>query len=155
MNYRLLLVFGAVAVALAGVLLLLTGRLPLPSSSNSELAAQLQIGQQVYTDQCAACHGANLEGQPNWQSPGLDGLMPAPPHDETGHTWHHTTELLFAITKYGIVEAANLEGYESAMPAYDGVLTDGEIGAVLAFIKSQWPVELQDQHRLLDERARN
>jgi mono/diheme cytochrome c family protein len=155
MNYRPLLVSGTVAVALSGVFLLLTGRLPLPLSSNSELAAQLQIGQQVYADQCAACHGANLEGQPNWQSPGPDGLMPAPPHDETGHTWHHTTELLFAITKYGIVEAANLEGYESAMPAYDDVLTDGEIGAVLAFIKSQWPVELQEQHSRLDERARN
>jgi len=155
MNYRTFLVSGAVAGALAGVLLLLTGRFPLPSSSNSELAAQLQIGRQVYADHCAACHGVDLEGQPNWQSLGPDGLMPAPPHDETGHTWHHTTELLFAITKYGIVEAANLEGYESAMPAYEGVLTDGEIEAVLSFIKSKWPAELQKQHRRLDQRAEN
>lgn len=117
--------------------------------------AELQLGRQIYEANCADCHGVNLQGQPNWQPPGADGLMPAPPHDETGHTWHHTTELLFAITKYGIVEAANLEGYQSAMPAYEGVLTDGEIEAVLSFIKSQWPEELQEQHRRLDKRAQN
>lgn len=155
MSYRRLLVSGAVAAAFTALIVSLFWRFPLSSRPNDDFAAQLLIGQQVYADQCAACHGANLEGQPNWQSPGLDGLMPAPPHDETGHTWHHTTELLFAITKYGIVEAANLEGYQSAMPAYEGVLTDGEIEAVLSFIKSQWPVELQEQHRRLDQRAEN
>jgi mono/diheme cytochrome c family protein len=122
---------------------------------NSTERAELQLGQNVYQTNCAACHGTNLQGEPNWQTPGADGLMPAPPHDETGHTWHHTTELLFAITKYGIVEAANLEGYQSAMPAYEGVLTDGEIEAVLSFTKSHWPEELQEQHRRLDERAQN
>lgn len=122
---------------------------------SADKRAEIQLGQHVYQANCAACHGVNLQGQPNWQSPGADGLIPAPPHDETGHTWHHPTDLLFAITKYGIVEAANLEGYQSAMPAYEGVLTDGEIEAVLSFIKSQWPEELQEQHRRLDERAQN
>ena len=28
-------------------------------------------------------------------------MLPAPPHNETGHTWHHPDEMLFAITKYG------------------------------------------------------
>lgn len=113
----------------------------------------LILGQQVYQTSCAACHGANLEGQPNWQSPGLDGLMPAPPHDETGHTWHHPDALLLDIVKYGVAAASNLENYQSAMPAYEGVLSDEEIIAVLAFIKSQWPDELQDSHDQLNERA--
>jgi mono/diheme cytochrome c family protein len=52
-------------------------------------------GQSLYADSCASCHGANLEGQPNWQSPNADGVLPAPPHDRTGHTWHHDDELLF------------------------------------------------------------
>lgn len=115
--------------------------------------AELQLGHQVYQANCAVCHGVNLEGQPNWQSPRPDGLMPAPPHDETGHTWHHTTDLLFAITKYGIAQASNLEGYQSAMPAYDGVLTDAEILAVLAYIKSTWPRELRARHDELDARS--
>lgn len=114
---------------------------------------QLALGQEVYQTSCAACHGANLEGEPNWQSGGPDGLMPAPPHDETGHTWHHTDALLFDIVKYGVANASNLEGYASAMPAYDGILTDQEIVAVLAFIKSQWPNELQDSHDQLNQRA--
>ncbi|MEO0383181.1 MAG: cytochrome c [Pseudomonadota bacterium] len=115
----------------------------------------LATGSELYAQQCAACHGANLEGQPNWQSRGADGLLPAPPHDETGHTWHHPTALLFAITKYGVAQAANLEGYESAMPAYDGILSDDEIEAVLAYIKNQWPEDLQERHTQLDERTRN
>jgi len=30
-------------------------------------------------------------------------------------------------------------GYESDMPAYGGLLTDEEIVAVIAYIKSTWP----------------
>lgn len=32
-------------------------------------------------------------------------------------------------------------GYESDMPAFGGILSDDEIRAVLAFIKSTWPEE--------------
>ncbi|MBL4645745.1 MAG: c-type cytochrome, partial [Rhizobiales bacterium] len=47
-------------------------------------------GAVIYAEYCASCHGADLEGQPNWQSPDADGKMPAPPHDQRGHTWHHS-----------------------------------------------------------------
>ena len=46
-------------------------------------------GKTVYTANCAACHGANLEGQANWRERLDNGRLPAPPHDKTGHTWHH------------------------------------------------------------------
>ena len=46
----------------------------------------LKNGKQIYVQNCASCHGVNLEGQKNWQSRLPDGLMPAPPHDNTGHT---------------------------------------------------------------------
>ena len=49
----------------------------------------------LYAENCASCHGAKLEGQPDWRSPGPDGVMPAPPHDRTGHTWHHGDGMLF------------------------------------------------------------
>ena len=49
-------------------------------------------GQSLYAGACVSCHGANQEGQPNWQSPNADGVLPAPPHDGMGHTWHHDSD---------------------------------------------------------------
>jgi mono/diheme cytochrome c family protein len=100
-------------------------------------AAVTALGQKVYAAQCASCHGVRLEGQPNWRERGPDGRLPAPPHDASGHTWHHPDELLFRITKLGVARAANLKDYASAMPAYEGVLSDAEIVAVLSWIKAQ------------------
>lgn len=78
--------------------------------------------------------------------------MPAPPHDETGHTWHHPDEILFKITKLGIVKAANLKDYKSAMPAYENILSDAEIIAVLSYIKSTWPDEVRAGHDEMNAR---
>ena len=97
---------------------------------------QLAVGRALYAEHCAACHGAELEGQPNWMEPSPNGRMPAPPHDATGHTWHYADADLFLITKKGI--EAILPDYESDMPAFDGILSDQEIRAVLAYIKSTW-----------------
>src|SRR5262245_54008972 len=58
-------------------------------------AAQAARGEAVYAAQCARCHGANLEGQPNWRVPLPNGRLPAPPHDASGHTWHHPNADLF------------------------------------------------------------
>ena len=102
-------------------------------------------GRSLYALHCASCHGANLEGQPNWRSRDSEGYLPAPPHDETGHTWHHADSLLFEITKYGL-EGRVSQDYKSRMPGYAGVLTDSEIIAVLSFIKSQWPEKIQRRH---------
>lgn len=64
--------------------------------------------------------------------------MPAPPHDESGHTWHHPDEVLFGITKHGLVPPYAPPGYASDMPAFGGKLSDNEIRSVLAFIASHW-----------------
>ena len=58
-------------------------------------------GQALYAEHCASCHGKNLEGQPDWRTPDENGVLPAPPHDETGHTWHHDNALLFEYTQRG------------------------------------------------------
>ena len=87
---------------------------------------------------CASCHGTKLEGQPDWRRRLPNGRMPAPPHDETGHTWHHADALLFAITKQGLVPPHAPAGYESDMPAFGKTLSDEEIWAALAYIKSLW-----------------
>jgi mono/diheme cytochrome c family protein len=98
----------------------------------------LHAGARIYVQHCAACHGAKLEGQPNWRQRLPNGRMPAPPHDESGHTWHHPDEVLFGITKRGLVPPYAPTGYASDMPAFAGTLSDAEIRDVLAYIASHW-----------------
>ncbi len=115
-------------------------------SASAPISFDLTEGATLYQDYCAACHGADLEGQPGWQSAGPDNVFPAPPHDETGHTWHHSDTVLFDYTKWGGAEALARQGvdFQSGMPAFDADLTDDQIRAILAFIKSTWPQDLQD-----------
>lgn len=101
-------------------------------------AAKVALGARVYAQQCAACHGAKLEGQSNWRTRLANGRLPAPPHDESGHTWHHPDYVLFAVTKNGLVPPYAPKDYESDMPAFAGKLSDDEIRAVLAYLKSHW-----------------
>jgi mono/diheme cytochrome c family protein len=101
-------------------------------------AAQIAQGHALYGVHCARCHGKNLEGQPNWKTPLSNGRLPAPPHDKTGHTWHHTDDALIGITKLGLKPFAG-DNYESDMPAFGAILSDQEIEAILAYIKSTWP----------------
>jgi len=122
---------------------------PATGKTNPADAGQVAAGAKLYAEHCAACHGARLEGQPNWRQRLPNGRMPAPPHDESGHTWHHTDEVLFGITKYGLVPGKYaLPGYESDMPAFGSKLSDDDIRAVLAFIASHWKTK-----ELLDARA--
>ena len=109
-------------------------------------AKLVALGEKIYQTHCAACHGAKLEGQPNWRERGPDGALPAPPHDASGHTWHHTDEVLFRITKQGLVKLTGMKNYVSAMPVYEGVLSDEEIVAVLSWIKSQWSPQMRERH---------
>ncbi|UWR03211.1 cytochrome c [Ruegeria conchae] len=140
-----LLVTGGLALAgftVAFVLAQASEAVGLLTPDDGEVVA---IGQDIYADQCAACHGENLEGQPNWRKRGEDGLLPAPPHDATGHTWHHDDETLFTLTKFGL--AGLMENAPSTgMPVYEGVLSDDEIIAVLSYIKSTWPNDLREYH---------
>lgn len=103
--------------------------------------AQLALGRRVYAEHCASCHGSTLEGQPDWQTRRPDGRLPAPPHDATGHTWHHPDAQLIELTRKGL--SGILPGYESDMPAFGDVLVGAEIAAVIAFIKSTWPPEIR------------
>jgi mono/diheme cytochrome c family protein len=116
-------------------------------------AAQVAKGRGVYATHCASCHGANLEGQPNWHERQPNGRLPAPPHDVSGHTWHHPDRVLFDITRQGIAAHAP-KGYESDMPAFDRTLSDAEIWAVLAYIKSRWPPEIRERQARLSQQAR-
>ena len=111
------------------------------------------LGQNIYSENCASCHVIDLEGQENWQKRDDEGYLPAPPHDETGHTWHHPDENLFLMTKYGIEKIIGKK-YLNNMPAYKDILTDKEIIAVLSFIKSKWPNQIQEIHDNINVRSK-
>lgn len=113
----------------------------------------LKQGALIYQASCASCHGVKLEGQANWRERGPDGRLPAPPHDETGHTWHHPDDVLIQLTKEGVAKAAGLPDYVSNMPAFGDSLSDADIVAVLSWIKSQWPSEIRSQHDELNRQA--
>ncbi len=128
----------AVAGVTAGGIVIAGWHYRIASTSGIASVEVVSQGRQIYSDQCAACHGTDLEGQPDWRSPLPSGRLPAPPHDASGHTWHHPDDVLFRIVKEGTAAIVG-GGYESDMPGFADVLSDPEIRAVLAYIKSTWP----------------
>lgn len=102
----------------------------------------LNRGAAIYAEACAACHGANLEGQQNWMLRNSDGRLPAPPHDETGHTWHHPDAQLLDIMMRGTAAVVG-GGYESDMPGFAESYSEDELRDVLEWIKSRWPERQQ------------
>ena len=141
----IILGLGALAIAAVGAFFW-------PQSSAdvqaSVMPAQVDLvaGEALYAQSCAVCHGANLEGQEDWRSPGEDGRLPPPPHDETGHTWHHPDEVLFRYTKLGGTALMAEQGmeFDSGMPGFGTQLSDQEIWNILAYIKSTWPQDIQE-----------
>ncbi len=132
---------GAVAVLLYGGLAIMRGAPPRPDPGDAALVA---LGKQTYQQYCASCHGVALEGQPGWRKPKPDGRLPAPPHNAEGHTWHHPDEQLLAMVRDGPAALAP-PGYESDMPGFSGALSEREIVAVIAFIKSTWPLAARER----------
>lgn len=116
-------------------------------------AAMLKQGALIYQARCASCHGVKLEGQANWRERGADGRLPAPPHDGSGHTWHHPDDMLIRITKEGVAKAVGLPDYATNMPAFGDSLSDADIVAVLSWIKSQWAPETRRHHDDINRQA--
>ncbi len=115
--------------------------------------ATVTRGRALYEANCASCHGANLEGQPDWQGPGPDGRYPAPPHDASGHTWHHSDADLIAYITLGGEAALAQMGvrFDSAMPAFGDALSQQDIEDILAYIKSRWS---ESERAVQSERSR-
>lgn len=140
---KLLFMVAGFAVMVAGTLLYVQGRTPGPAFIDPANQTLVMQGKPIYENLCASCHGVSLQGQPNWRERMSNGRLPAPPHDQSGHTWHHPDALLFDMVKNGLVPGKTAPpGYQSDMPAYRDMLTDEEIVAVLAYIKSSWPAKV-------------
>ena len=138
---------GVIVVGAASVWwMIVNGEPTKPDPDNPSLVAH---GKVVYAQQRASCHGADLEGQPNWRERLPNGRLPAPPHDASGHTWHHSDRQLFEMVKHGMPEI--VPGYETDMPKYDGILSDADIWAVLSFIQSACPPLIRDRQQQLSK----
>jgi len=141
-----ILVGGAV-ISAAAVLWWQQGRSRIDPSDT----ALVERGRGLYAKACAECHGAELQGEADWRTRKPNGELPAPPHDSSGHTWHHDDEYLFAVTKHGLARFAPPD-YKSAMPSFVGTLSDADIRAVLSYIKSTWPDEIRKRQEALNQR---
>ena len=137
---RIILAASALAVAIGvGAAWWLADRSPRIDPGDPQ---QVAAGEVVYRVRCASCHGAALEGQPDWRTRLPSGRLPAPPHDASGHTWHHPDAMLLQILREGPAFYAKL-GVQTDMPAFGHVLAEEDMAAVLAYIKSRWPAEIQ------------
>ncbi|MDN3519066.1 c-type cytochrome [Aquisalimonas lutea] len=108
-----------------------------PPSLSDEL---VERGQEIYQESCASCHGANGEGAANWQERNSLGELPAPPHDEDGHTWKHSDALLYRMVRDGWRHPFN-ETDRLTMPSFEAVLSPQEIRAVIMYLKTLWTPE--------------
>jgi mono/diheme cytochrome c family protein len=116
------------------LLVLLPAACARPAASNAGAALPPEA-KTLYIQYCAECHGEKGEGQPNWKRPNAEGVYPAPPHNSSGHTWHHADDQLLAI----IAQGGSLP--KTQMPAFDATLTEAEMQLVLAYIKTFWGEE--------------
>lgn len=95
-------------------------------------AAAIATGEELYRQNCASCHGVDLAGNPDWKTPNADGSYPPPPHDSSGHTWHHGDQFLVDLIRDG------LDLPISRMPSFGDQLTDDQLTAILEYLKSNW-----------------
>jgi mono/diheme cytochrome c family protein len=117
--------------------------------ANADEPAKVVAGNLIYAQRCASCHGKRLQGQPLWQLQDQYSRRRAPAHDESGHTWEHSDEELFHITRYGRFTSTPLN-VPSYMPAFESILNDEQILDVVAFIKARWPLGLRISQSLLN-----
>lgn len=138
------LVGAATIAVLAGLIWLALPRLnarATPPTASAVVSAQVAGGQQLYEANCQTCHGGPTGG----------AMMDYPPkHNANGHTWHHADCELTEIIKTGAGPMIDMMREMMAppgaptMPAWREKLTDGEIDAVLAYIKTMWTPEERD-----------
>jgi S-disulfanyl-L-cysteine oxidoreductase SoxD len=111
--------------------------------------ASVAAGKWLYLRRCSSCHGQRLEGQLLWEARDQFFGRRAPPHDQSGHTWQHSDEELFHMTKFGRFSTTPPE-VTSYMPAYADKLSDDQIVSIIAYIKATWPLGIRVSQALLN-----
>ena len=104
--------------------------------------AHVQGGEWLYQHHCAQCHGADMAGNPAWQTELQDGSHLPPPLDRTGNAWQYSQQDLVNIIKNG----RNLDK-PIHMPAFSPALANWEINFIVTYMQSKWDIsQLNYQH---------
>ena len=116
--------------------MILTPASTVPPVRNTATSA----GQAIFQANCAVCHGADGEGQPDWHIKKPDGVLPAPPLNGDGYTWHHGDGTLYTYVSRGgeAFESPDIPSFKSGMPAFGEVLSHDDIIAVIEYVKGLW-----------------
>ena len=112
-----------------------------PITRDSKIA--IVRGELLYNQYCASCHMPNLSGAKNWKGKDKDGHNLPPPLNGSGHTWHHSDELLHNIIKHGFVNL--VKNYKGKMVGFGDKMSDKQIDSVLSYIKSHWDDEIYER----------
>jgi mono/diheme cytochrome c family protein len=105
---------------------------------------QVARGEELYQANCAACHGGAIGG---------DIADIPPPHNAEGHTWHHEDCLLLEIVQDGMPRRPGLPEDAPTMPAFGDELSEEDIRAMLAFIKTWWTEDQLEFQQQVTEQA--
>jgi mono/diheme cytochrome c family protein len=106
------------------------GALMLAAPATS-VAADLALGQRIYQEACASCHGP--QGRPDPASPALQGFDPLPA-DLSDPLFNSREPALDweLVVKHG----GRALGLSPLMPPWDAAYSDEEIASVVAYVKS-------------------
>jgi mono/diheme cytochrome c family protein len=100
-----------------------------------------QLGQATFEKNCATCHGKQGQGLvKDWKKRQADGKFPAPPVNGAAHAWHHSPQALLNTINNGGIK---LGGW---MPGFKDQLNEAEKQAVLDYIYSLWPEDIQQKY---------
>lgn len=106
------------------------------------IPAHVEGGEWLYQHHCAQCHGADLAGNPAWQTDLADGSHLPPPLDGKGKAWQYSEQELIKTIK----EGRNLDK-PIFMPSFKNGLADWEISFIVTYMKSKWDInQLNYQH---------
>ena len=122
--------------------------MPVPEAPARKVdTQQLALGERLFQANCATCHGARAEGDPNWRQRDISGHFPPPPLNGSGHSWHHSAEVLTEVIRNGRPKGP------SNMPAWKGKLSEAEMAAIVAWFQSLWPQPVYDAWYEMQQRG--
>jgi len=84
----------------------------------------VEVGQKVYLQLCAQCHGEQGEGYAN--------ELAAPALDSSEHAFHHANQEIYAVIVNG------KQGLGRQMPPYGDQLTGDEACSLIAYLHTLW-----------------
>ncbi|MBI4501688.1 MAG: cytochrome c [Gemmatimonadetes bacterium] len=106
-----------------------------PLRTQGDFAANVQEGKRVFFQNCVACHGPALDGKGRFANSFT--LSPRQLTDPMFLPMHPEGYVFWRIAKGGWALPSIMFPWNSAMPAFEDILTEREIWAVILFLYEQ------------------